>query len=87
MSRIDRLTCEETFRRLDDFLDRELSPDEMRRVQEHLDTCEACTREFRFEASVLESVKAKLRRIAAPSDLLSRITRRIASDQSPGGSG
>ena len=84
MSRIDRLTCEETFRRLDDFLDRELSPEEMKRVQEHLDTCDACTQEFAFEASVLSAVRAKLQRIAAPDDLLARITRRIASD--PGSS-
>ena len=83
MSRLDRLTCEETFRRLDDYLDRELSPEEMRRVQEHLDTCDACTQEFRFEASVIESVKAKLQRISVPSDLLARISRRIASDAGP----
>lgn len=84
MSRIDRLTCEETFRRLDDFLDRELSPEEMKRVQEHLDTCDACTQEFAFEASVLAAVRAKVQRIAAPADLLARISKRIAAD--PGSS-
>lgn len=84
MSRLDRMTCEETFRVLDDFLDRELSPEEMQRVQAHLDTCAACTREFQFEASVIASVRAKLERIAAPADLLARISRRIASD--PGNS-
>ena len=33
---LDRMSCEEAFRRLDDYLDRELSPDEMRQVEEHL---------------------------------------------------
>lgn len=77
---LDRLTCEETFRRLDDFLDRELSREEMILVQQHLDTCDACTQEFRFEASVIEAVKQKIQRIAVPQDLLGRITRRIAEE-------
>lgn len=80
MSHLDRITCEETFRRLDDFLDRELSRTEMKLVQEHLDTCGACAQEFRFEASVIESVRSKLDRIAAPPDLMARIRIRIASE-------
>lgn len=35
--------------RLDDFLDRELTPEEMHRVQAHLDTCGACTGQFQLE--------------------------------------
>lgn len=70
---LNRNTCEEAFRRLDDFLDRRLGPEETRLVQEHLDICAACTREFTFEASVLEGVKRRLRQIQAPADLLSRI--------------
>jgi anti-sigma factor (TIGR02949 family) len=71
---LDRITCESAFRRLDDFLDRRLSPDEMRLVEEHLHICAACTREFTFEASVLAGVRRKLRSIAAPADLVARIT-------------
>jgi anti-sigma factor (TIGR02949 family) len=70
---LDRMTCEEAFRRLDDFLDHELNPEEMRLVQEHLDVCAQCTREFNFERSVLTGVRSKLSRIAAPPNLLSRI--------------
>jgi len=70
---LDRMTCEEAFRRLDDFLDHELNPEEMRLVQEHLDVCAQCTREFNFELSVLTGVRSKLSRIAAPPNLLSRI--------------
>jgi len=74
---LDRMTCEAAFRRLDDFLDRQLSAEEMRLVEEHLHICEACTREFTFEASVLAGVKRKLRAIDAPADLLARISAQL----------
>jgi anti-sigma factor (TIGR02949 family) len=84
----DRFTCEEVFGRLDDYLDRELSPDEMRMIREHLETCAACASEHRFELGVLDGVREKLRRIAVPQDLMARIATRIRSDspEEPGGS-
>lgn len=74
---LDRMTCEAAFRRLDDYLDRELSPEEMRGVEEHLRICEICTSEFVFEASVLTGVRRKLQSIEAPADLLARIAARL----------
>jgi anti-sigma factor (TIGR02949 family) len=74
---VKRLSCEETFRRLDDFVDRELSPEEMARVREHLESCAACAGEYRFEAEVLDAVRSKLRRIAVPGDLIRRISERL----------
>ena len=50
---LNRTTCEEAFRRLDDFLDRRLARAEMHLIEEHLEICAACAREFTFEASVL----------------------------------
>ena len=76
--RLNRDTCEEAFRRLDDFLDRRLNPQETRLVEQHLLICDACTREFAFEASVLAGVKRKLRQISAPPDLVSRILGRLS---------
>jgi anti-sigma factor (TIGR02949 family) len=75
---LDRITCESAFRKLDDFLDRQLSADEMRLVEEHLHICEGCTREFAFEASVLAGVRRKLRAIAVPPDLLARISAELS---------
>lgn len=72
-----RATCEEAFRRLDDFLDRRLSAEETRLIEEHLQICDACTREFTFEASVLLGVRQKLQRVVAPPDLIARIAERI----------
>ena len=77
---LNRNTCEEAFRRLDDYLDRRLSPEEMRLIEEHLEICAACTREFGFEASVLNGVKHKLRHLSAPADLLSRILGQLPTD-------
>lgn len=70
---LNRSTCEAAFRRLDDFLDRRLTAGETKLIEEHLQICAACAREFGFEASVLRGVKRKLRHIAVPADLLTRI--------------
>lgn len=80
MTPSDRYTCEEAFRRLDDFVDRELSADEQRMVREHLETCSTCASEFRFEATVVEGVRDRLRRIAAPPGLLQRILGRLRQE-------
>jgi anti-sigma factor (TIGR02949 family) len=73
MSHLSRYTCEEAFRRLDDYLDRELNADEMRLVHDHLEICAGCAREFNFEESVLRGVRSKLRQIELPPDLQARV--------------
>ena len=85
----DRYTCEEMLRRLDDYLDRELSLDEIRRVEEHLHDCEACVREFGFEASVLSAVREKLRDVNVPDTLLDRVAMSLARERASrsGGTG
>jgi anti-sigma factor (TIGR02949 family) len=78
MSPVDRLSCEELFRRLDDYLDRELDEHEAKLVREHLETCAVCAAEFAFEASVLKNVREKLGRIKAPPGLMAKISKKIA---------
>jgi anti-sigma factor (TIGR02949 family) len=77
MAQIDRYTCQETFQRLDDYLDRELTLQEMQLVREHLDVCAVCASEYAFEASVLKQLRDKLQRITAPPDLLARVSRAL----------
>ena len=81
---LNRTTCEEAFRRLDDFLDRRLDHTEMHLIEEHLEICAACAREFTFEASVLAGVRQKLRQLSMPPDLMARITAKIRAAGEPG---
>lgn len=88
MTHLDRFTCEQVFRRLDDFLDRNLGPEDIRRVEEHLARCAACASEFRFESQVIEGVREKLERIDMPEGLRRKISTLLAdaekSDEADG---
>ena len=70
---LDRYTCLETVRRLDDYLDRELSETESHEVERHLETCDRCLQRFRFEAAVVENLRTKLRRVTVPGALEARV--------------
>lgn len=75
----DRYTCEDLFRKLDDYLDRALSPEEERLIQKHLETCVVCASEYRFEESLLEETRRKLERISTPADLRKRLAALLAA--------
>jgi anti-sigma factor (TIGR02949 family) len=81
---VNRTTCEEAFRRLDDFLDRRLSHAEMHLIEEHLEICAACAREFTFEASVLTGVRQKLRQLTMPPELMARVAAQIQAAKDVG---
>lgn len=72
--------CAEAFRRLDDFIDRELDAAEMEMVAKHLEKCHACAVEFKFEGSLLKCLKDKLDHIDLPPDLIKKI--KMALDNS-----
>lgn len=78
----DRYTCEDVFRRLDDYLDRELDAREQDLVRQHLETCAVCAAEYHFESTVLKQVKSKVRRISVPQDLFQRISKALEADGS-----
>ena len=74
---MDRFTCEQVFRRLNDYLDRQLTASEIDLVEEHLKTCALCAAEYVFEASVLNAVREKVRHVQAPPDLLARVSQAL----------
>lgn len=74
---LDRAGCEVAFRRLDDYVDRELSEAEMALVRGHLEVCALCTAEFAFEASLIADVRRKLQRIDVPADFRSRLAKQL----------
>lgn len=80
MGALDRYTCEEMLRKLDAYLDRRLNPDELKHVEEHLETCARCATEYRFERSLLDGIGEKLRRAAVPSDLMQKISRLLEKE-------
>jgi hypothetical protein len=75
---LDRAGCEVAFRRLDDYVDRELAEAEMKLVRDHLEVCALCSAEFAFEASLIRDVRVKLQRIDLPQDFRSRVSQRLA---------
>lgn len=77
-------TCREALQRLDDYIDRELPPQEMQRVQRHLRLCHACAKKFAFEAEIVEGVRAKLQRIHAPADLMAKVSAALSPESSAG---
>jgi len=71
------LDCNETFARLDDYLDRELSPAEIAAVERHLERCLMCSGEFETEQALLDNVRRKLQRIRLPAGLSEKIAARL----------
>ena len=72
-----RLTCDEAFRQLDDYVDRELTEGELAAIEQHLDTCRRCADEFDTEQQLLAVIRAKVAQIRIPGDLMARISERL----------
>lgn len=85
MMHLSRFTCEEAFRRLDDYLDRELSAAEMELVRSHLEICAGCASEFNYEASVVRGISTKLRQLDVPQSLRDRVLAALERARSAGG--
>jgi anti-sigma factor (TIGR02949 family) len=65
--------CKQTLRELEQFLDRELSPDAHHAVQSHLDGCLDCLSAFDFHAELKGVIAAKARVVSLPDGLMAKI--------------
>lgn len=83
MTQLSRTNCEEAFRLLNDFLDRRLTAAETRIIEEHLEICAWCAREFNFETSVLYGLKRKVRQLEVPPGLAARILSQLPPTEEP----
>lgn len=72
--------CREAIDRLYQYIDRELSLEELDEVQLHLKRCPPCLDLFRFEENVLTVVGEKCREVSAPADLRDRV-KKMCQDQ------
>lgn len=76
----EMLNCQQIFERLQDYLDRELSAEEIAQVKVHLDVCGVCAEEYRFEQSVLRHVRSCVWEAEVPKDLAERLKRVIEGE-------
>ena len=67
------LSCKEALARLDDYVDRELAPDELRLVERHLRICVGCAQKYRFEEGFVRDVRSKIAQLETPADLMALI--------------
>jgi anti-sigma factor (TIGR02949 family) len=76
----DPVDCQ-TFRRYAHaFLDEELARDDRRKLQGHLDLCQACAATLEIEASFGRGLRARLTRVPAPEGLEGKIRARLAAE-------
>lgn len=73
MSKPDKCSCQEAFEKLDDYLCRELTPDDLKRLEQHLCECIHCAEAYKFEGKMLDCVKKKIEQISLPCDLAERV--------------
>jgi len=78
--------CQEAVRRLNDYLSQELDNRELDVVQQHLSECKGCFDKFRFEETLLRTIREKAEQVVAPSGLRNRILNLLGkSDVKHGG--
>ena len=66
-------SCEDVRRRVDSYVDGELSPEEARGVEEHLASCDRCAEFLEFERTLLDGLKERIRETDVPPGLRERI--------------
>ena len=72
-----KVDCTETVLRIFEFLDGEMSPDDCRRMQAHLDECGPCLREYEMDQALKMVIKRSCGCETAPVELRTTILRRL----------
>jgi anti-sigma factor (TIGR02949 family) len=67
------LDCEQALAHLHDYLKRELTPDLVGEVRDHLERCRDCFGHARFEENFLLMLETRARRETCPGELRARI--------------
>jgi anti-sigma factor (TIGR02949 family) len=77
---LDCSPCAGIIRRLDEYVDRSLTPRERRQVETHLAGCLDCAAKFRFETELVRAIRERLRRIDVPPHLFETVVRRLQAE-------
>lgn len=70
----DNATCQETQGSLQEFMDATLAPDQVRRLQAHLDTCPACASDLAVQRDIRKRVAAEVPRREPPAELRRKVS-------------
>lgn len=70
---VDFYSCEEAIKRLNEYLDHQLTEEERTVVIKHLEICKPCLSRFTFEENLIVSIRQKLCGMAAPQPLKDKL--------------
>jgi anti-sigma factor (TIGR02949 family) len=70
---IDFYSCEDAVKRLNEYLDHQLTEDERAVVMRHLEICRPCLRRFTFERTLIVSLRQKVSHLCAPPALRDKL--------------
>lgn len=70
---IDYFSCEEAIKRLNEYLDQELTDEEKTVVIKHLEICKPCLNRFSFEHALMLSLRKKVTNVGAPETLKNKL--------------
>ena len=69
----DFYSCEEAVKRLNEYLDHEMTPEERVVVLKHLEICRPCLKRFSFEQTLVVSLRQKITVLCIPSALREKL--------------
>lgn len=73
MGCVDFYSCEEAVKRLNEYLDHQLTEEEQVIVVRHLEICRPCLRRFTFEQTLIVSLRQKVACLCMPSTLRAKL--------------
>jgi len=69
----DYYSCEEAVKRLNEYLDHQMTDAERVVVMRHLEICRPCLRRFKFEQTLVISLRQKVALLCAPASLREKL--------------
>jgi mycothiol system anti-sigma-R factor len=75
------INCQDCFKALNPFLDRELSDEDIVQVRQHLDACGGCLHVYQFQESLKRLVRVRCQEQVAPASLRAKISMSLAIER------
>jgi len=79
----DFYSCEAAIRRLNEYLDHELTDTERIIVLKHLEFCRPCMSRFTFEQTLVISIRQKISRLCVPPPLREKLHGLLRTNPKP----